>query len=244
MIRKIKNLIKKIIFTFIKPQVKIKQIYNSYAQAGEDRILMFLFSSMGIKNPSYLEIGAYHSANLSNTYLFYQNGSRGVCVEADKTLIPELKEHRKNDKILNIGIGIDEDTEKTFYIFSEKGLNTFDKEEAEYRASFGTFKIEETTKVKIQTINKVLSENFKEIPTLLLIDIEGLDLAVLQSLDILKFPIPVICVETCKYSENHIKPKDTEIIDFMISKNYFIYADTYINTIFVNKKWFNNYNNK
>ena len=32
-----------------------------------------------------------------------------------------------------------------------------------------------------------------------------------------------------------------EVIDLMISKGYFVFADTYINTIFVNKSWFENY---
>jgi len=52
------------------------------------------------------------------------------------------------------------------------------------------------------------------------------------------YPIPVICVESCDYSETHIKPKDNQIIEFLTSIGYEVYADTYINTIFVNRKWF------
>ena len=73
---------------------------------------------------------------------------------------------------------------------------------------------------------------------MLSLDIEGLDLEVLKSLDFEKYPIPVICVETCTYSENHIRPKDKTILEFVMSKGYEVYADTYINTIFVNKAWF------
>jgi len=93
-------------------------------------------------------------------------------------------------------------------------------------------------KVPLININKIIKENFTAFPDFLSIDIEGLDLDVLKSLDFDQFPIPVICVETCTYSEDHIRPKDYSIAEFVISKGYEVYADTYINTIFVNKDWF------
>ncbi len=36
-----------------------------------------------------------------------------------------------------------------------------------------------------------------------------------------------------------MRPKDYKIFEFMNAKGYVVYADTYINTIFVNKAWFN-----
>ncbi len=53
---------------------------NSYSQAGEDRILWFLFKSLGIDRPRYVDVGANLPDVSSNPYLFYRNGSRGVCV--------------------------------------------------------------------------------------------------------------------------------------------------------------------
>ena len=70
------------------------------------------------------------------------------------------------------------------------------------------------------------------------IDIEGLDLAVLRTLDFERYPIPIVCVETCRYSEDHVRPRDHSIAEFMATKGYEAYADTYINTIFVRKTWF------
>jgi hypothetical protein len=92
--------------------------------------------------------------------------------------------------------------------------------------------------VPLVNINRIIEENFKELPDFLSIDIEGLDLPVLKTLDFQRFPIPVICAETCQYSENHIKPKDKSIENFLVTKGYFAYADTYLNTFFVNEKWF------
>jgi FkbM family methyltransferase len=236
-ITKFKDYTKKIVFTFIKPPTKY--IYNSYSQAGEDSILHFLFQDKNMKSISYLDIGTNSPDFGNNTYLFYTRGSTGVCVEADVTLITEIKKVRPKDAILNVGVSVSNKTEATFYIFDEPSINTFDEQEAYKREKFGTHKIVDKRIVKLFDINQIIKDNFVyNYPDLLSLDIEGLDFEVLKSLDWDSYPIPVLCIETCTYSENHIRPKSSEIINFVLSKGYFVYADTYINTIFVNKKWF------
>lgn len=80
-----------------------------------------------------MDIGANLPISGNNTYLFYENGSSGVCVEADPSLIDDLIKTRKRDKCLNVGVTFDERKEADFYVFTLAGLNTLDKEEAEYR---------------------------------------------------------------------------------------------------------------
>ena len=233
----IKKFLRKVKYTiFPRPIIIIE--YNTYSQAGEDAVLSFLFADKGMNKISYLDVGTNLPDFCSNTYLFYLRGSRGVCVEADKTLIPEIKKVRPNDIIINAGVAVSDMAEANFYIFDITGINTFDKDEAERRQAHGTYKIKQVVKVPLISINQILKENFSSCPDFLSIDIEGLDLDVLKSLDFNTSPIPVICVETCTYSENHIRPKDYTIAEFMTSKGYEVYADTYINTIFVNKNWF------
>lgn len=241
----IKATIKKIVYRYIPPPPAINKpnYYNvsiehcSYAQAGEDAVLRFLFNDKKISNIKYLDVGANTPMYVSNTYWFYTNGSTGVCVEADRTLIPEIESVRPNDKVINVGVAVSEQTVADFYIFDIKGLNTFDKEEALRREKMG-FKIADVAKVELVNINTIIKNNFATYPDLLSIDIEGLDLEVLKSLDYSQYPIPVICVETCMFSENHVRPKDHSISDFLLKTGYEVYADTYINTIFVNKEWF------
>lgn len=235
----IKNVLRKVKYLFFPRPVVIREnVYNTYSQAGEDAVLAFLFADKKLETVSYLDIGTNAPAYCNNTYLLYQKGSRGVCVEADKTLISEIERIRPLDKVINAGVAVGNESEADFYIFDVKGLNTFDKEEAEKRQSRGTFKITEVVKVPLVSINSIVKEHFASYPDFLSIDIEGLDLDVLKSLDYEQYPIPVICVETCTYSENHIRPKDHSIAEFVLSKGYEVYADTYINTIFVNKSWF------
>jgi len=232
MLTSLKDYTKKFIFRFINPSWNV-----SYSQAGEDAVIDFLFTELGLKTPTYLELGVHSPDMGNNTYRFYLRRARGVLVEADKTLIPSIKAKRPEDIILNVGVGVSDMDAMDFFIFDVQGLNTFSKEEA-YKRNEGKYKIKEIVKVPMVSINRIIEENFKVVPDFLSIDIEGLDLPVLKTLDFERFPIPVICAETCLYSENHIRPRDKSIAEFMLSKGYFIYADTYINTFFVNEKWF------
>jgi hypothetical protein len=232
---------KNLVFRLVKPPIQV--ISNSYSQSGEDLIISFLLRGVGMKRITYLELGVCSPDSGSNTYKFYLNGSRGVLVEADETLVPNIKKVRPEDRILNFGVGL-VSCKADFYIFDEPSLNTFSKREAEFRISNSSYRLERVIQVALKPINDIIAENFEDYPTLLSIDIEGLDLAVLESLNVEKYPVPIICAETCSYSENHVKPKKNEITDHMSEIGYFPYADTYINTIFVNEAWFNSFSRK
>lgn len=211
---------------------------NSFSQAGEDAVLDFLLWNIGMLKPRYLELGVYSPRDGNNTYKYYLRGGKGVLVEADSSQIPAIKKERPGDTVLNIGVSFSGEKEADFYIFDEPSINTFNKEEALHREQVGSHKIVKVAKVPLKTINEIISENFSTHPDFLSIDIEGLDYEVLQTLDVVKFPIPIICAETCTFSENHIKGKDNRIEVLMKSRGYFVYADTYVNTIFVHEQWF------
>jgi FkbM family methyltransferase len=225
-------------FFRILKKLKYRFIQTSYSQAGEDAIIRYLFADYGLSKISYLDLGTNTPDYGNNTYWFYLNNSTGVCVEADSSLINRIKKVRTNDIVLNLGVSTSFEKEEYFFIFNQPDLNTFNELEANEKSKSGKFKILSKKLVKLVTINSILDKYFKNCPDLLSIDIEGLDLDVLQSLDFNKYPIKVICAETCLYSENHIRSKNINLIDFMESRNYEVYASTYINTIFVNKDWF------
>jgi FkbM family methyltransferase len=234
MLTTLKRIIKQVVYSIVPPPY----VPVSYSQAGEDAVLRFLFTDKKMPKISYLDLGTNLPDSGNNTYLFYRNGSRGVCVEADKTLIPQIEKVRPGDKVLNLGVAVSGQEAADFYVFDAKGMNTFDKGEADKRAAAGNYRLTETVKVKLLDINSIIRANFDRHPDLLSIDIEGLDLAVLKTLDFASYPIPVICAETCQYSENHVRAKNPAIAEFMSAQGYEIYADTYINTIFVRKAWF------
>lgn len=204
----------------------------SYSQCGEDMILQQLFRALRIGNVSYLDVGAHHPTYLSNTYLFYESGGHGVCIEPDPSLFEEFREKRPRDVILNCGVGVSSEI-ADFFMMSENTLNTFSKAEAERYQSYGQQRIAKIIKVELKTINDILETNFVDCPNLVSLDVEGMDYPVLQSFDFRKYRPKVFCLETLTYTEDKSERKLTEIISLMHANGYLTYADTYINTIFV-----------
>ena len=204
----------------------------SYSQCGEDLILHQLFTALGIGKVSYLDIGAHHPTYLNNTYLFYGCGGHGVCVEPDPSLFKEFGKKRSHDVNLNCGVGVSPG-EADFFVMSENTLNTFSKAEAERYQSYGQQRIAKTIKVELKTIHDILGAHFVGCPNLVSLDVEGMDYQILQSLDFKKYRPEVFCLETLTYTEDKSERKLTEIISLMQTNGYLAYADTYINTIFV-----------
>lgn len=206
----------------------------SYAQCGEDLIIDYAARTLELRSIRYLDIGAHHPTYLSNTYHFYRQGWRGVCVEPDLTLLPPFRKIRPHDQLLNFGIGVEEGP-REFFIMTTPTLNTFSRQEAERYASYGSQRIERVETVHIRSVASILAEHFEEAPQLVSLDVEGLDFEILRSFDFERIRPPVFCVETLTYTEDGSERKLTEIIDFMRSQDYFDYADTYVNTIFIDR---------
>jgi len=214
------------------------RVHRHYTPTGEDVILRHLFDTVGIARPNYLDIGANDPVNGNNTYVFYRDGSIGVCVEANPELAREIATIRRRDVCLNIAVGVADSGAVDVYVFDVAALSTIDAAEAARREALGTYRVVRTVSVPLRTINDVIAAHFATYPALLSLDIEGMDHAVLRSLDAERFPIPVICVETVAYSESHIRKKERAIADLLESRGYFLYADTFINSIFVRDAWY------
>ena len=230
-------MLNKILYKLIKPSLRV----NSFAQAGEDRILVFLFNSMGIRRISYIDIGANDPVFCNNTYFFYTRKGSGVLIEPDPVFNSILKKMRPRDTVVEAAIS-DTEGEAELYIFDERSVNTLLKEEAELRQASGRYKLKSVKKIPLLTVEHIIVNHLQGIiPHVISLDAEGVDYTVLKNFNFEKYPVPVWIVETCEYSENHIKPKLNNIIVLMTAKGYFVYADTYINTILVNTKWFNDY---
>lgn len=207
---------------------------HSYAQSGEDLIINFIAQAMRIENMTYLDVGAHHPVNLSNTYLFYKRGHRGVLVEPDPLLLSEIRKVRPRDICVGAGVGTSEAESARFFVMTARTLNTFSEAEAKRYEAMGTNRIEKVIDVPLVTVDSILAEHFPDAPpTVISIDVEGLDFEVLSTLDFQRHRAPIVCVETLSYSEDRKESKDLRIPDLMAGNGYFVYADTYINTIFV-----------
>jgi FkbM family methyltransferase len=207
----------------------------SYSQAGEDLIVAFVFAALKLSSWTYLDVGAHHPTEMSNTYLFYSKGHRGVCVEPDPALFAEIKRVRAEDVCLNVGVGTGEETAADFFIMTSKSLNTFSKTVAERYRTHGQQDIERVIRLPLVSINTLAEQYFESHPNFVSLDIEGLDFEVLRTFDFERFRPEVFCIETLTYTTDKTERKIIEIMELMTSKGYFSYADTFINTIFVKR---------
>jgi hypothetical protein len=215
------------------PELEAPWVAESFAQCGEDLIINFMLDYLSLaRNISYLDVGAFHPIRLSNTYLFYRNGHRGVLVEPNVAMTKQLREIRPKDVTLEAGIGITSQREADFYVMTDPGLNTFSAEEAEQmvRTSNGQVRVREVRKMPLLDINEVMEEHFRGSPTFLSVDTESLDLPILKSIDFERFRPTVICAETLVYGSRATVP---EIPEFLQGKGYVVRGQTFVNTICV-----------
>lgn len=238
---KLINHLKHNIKIFLKERKNIESINyrKSYSQCGEDLIVRFIFDQLNIVIPSYIDIGAHHPYIISNTSTLYENGSKGVNIEPNPPFFDLFIKERPNDINLNIGIS-DKEQNLEYFEFNEPALNTFSTEEKENLLKEG----KTLTATKIVSTNNlafVIANYCNNLfPNFLSLDVEGYDMVVLNQIDFENnYPI-VICVETISFSAKGNGIKNNELIDFLISKGYFLHSDTYINSIFVKKDVWDN----
>lgn len=208
---------------------------GSYAQQGEDLVVNGIFELLGVASPSYLDIGAHHPSSNNNTYLFYLAGSRGVLVEPNPTYANLLRERRKGDTVVEVGIGISDEAEADYYVIAGDGQrNTFSKEQAdELVKQKGRGVLVKVIKRPLVNVNEILAKHFAAAPPdFVSIDVEGLDLAILQTFDFDRARPKVFCVETSTLSGSVNKA----ILDLMDAKGYAARGGSFVNTVFVDRR--------
>jgi FkbM family methyltransferase len=214
---------------------------TSYAQFGEDVIIDYYFKYLNHQHPNYLDIGAFDPIELSNTYRFYQNGSRGVLVEPDTQRAQKIQATRPEDTVLNCAIRTaDMPAEVDFYVMTAETISTIIKREATYAEeskAWGEQRVVDVRRVPALTINEVLERHFKDGVDIIDIDIEGLDLEVLKEIDYEHFNPRLVMVEIAggHYADQKggYSVANETFIEFMATKGYRLLVPIVLNGIFV-----------
>ncbi len=223
----IKNIVKNYWFRY-KPN-------TSYSQCGEDVVMNHLINWLGLSEITYLDIGTNDPKKFNNTYFFYRKSNYGVLVEPSPELCKKIIKARPNDVCINAGVGISVDKEMKYYQMIPNTLSTTCADKADEYVSMGV-KLEKVISVPLVNINDLIFENFGGPPVILSVDVEGLDAEIIKSIDLTKYRPTIVCAETITYSNANQEIKLDEITDYLKSNEYLVYADTYINTIFVDRR--------
>jgi len=218
-----------------------KSYKKSYSQCGEDLLLDFYFSNRfpNQKVGKYIDIGAHHPTIMNNTYLFYKKGWRGINIEPVPEQQLKFKKQRPADINIMCGIGTASEN-KDFYIMDPPTLSTYDRKTAENYIELG-HKIIRVDNVCFWSVSDLISKcGIKDNIDLLTIDIEGQELDIIQSFISKGIKPKTMICETLAYSSQFSSAqKEQDKIDAIIREGYFLYADTFINSIFISNECWN-----
>ncbi len=178
---------------------------------GEDLIIEEYFKDQ--KNGLYVDAGCYHPLHLSNTFLLYKKGWRGINVDLSEYSIDLFNYIRPEDKNINSAVTYN-DGQATFYYQKKISQLTTLKKEISLKRMQGHIKEKVIDAFSLNTILKKTGFSNKKID-FLNIDIEGADFEALSSLDFNIHRPKLICIEIDE--KNVIQSK---IYKFLANLNY------------------------
>jgi FkbM family methyltransferase len=177
--------------------VSIEGLKRAFSSHGEDVLLAEILSRLGITNGKYIEVGAFHPSMFSNTQHFYEMGWRGTLVEPNPFMAELLRQFRPDDNVMEVAAGKGRHGE--LLMFSDWGSsNTLDTQFAKRVVETQSVKITKRVDVDFKTLSSIFEKHveiFGANVDFLSIDVEGMDLEVLASLDLEIYTPTLICIE-------------------------------------------------
>lgn len=193
-----------------------------YGQLGEDVVLGHIF--LKEKKGFYVDVGAYHPMHYSNTYLLHKKGWTGINIDPNPSSIFLFNIHRRKDVNLNYGVGEKEENRR-YFIFNHQSCNTFSSDQKDLMLKKSFIKLIKETPIRCLPLQKILDKHAsgKEID-FLNVDVEGMSMEILRSLDWNKARPRVICVEDDDF--DFLKKDDfgSEVFSFLFQRSYVLYA--------------------
>lgn len=208
-------------------------LIESYAQCYEDVIIEGIIKAhckrfkIPIEQFSYIEIGANHPVNTSSTFLWnIKYGMHGILVEANPNLIPALEKFRPADIIVNAAVYDQSVPYIDLFLGNENEISSINEQ---FVSKWENKEAKDKVLVPVLRVNDLLSRINKDLLTILIIDVESLDLRILKDIDFTKYKPFIIEVEP---SDFFVKGNTRAIIEFLSSNGYRLVAATDVNLIF------------
>ena len=207
---------------------------KSYSQFNDDIFIKKFFQN---KIGTYVDIGCHHPFRLSNTFLLYKNGWKGINIDLVQLNIDLFKIIRPKDINICCAISNKNETSKVYIpngnlLSSEISIKkNYSNVIKKYHNNLFIIK-----KIKTYTFKKILKKFKIKINNIdfLKIDIEGKDFEVLKSINLKKYRPKLICIETFDLDKKNKK----NIYKYIKNINYKLVYKSPINSFFSLK--FNN----
>jgi FkbM family methyltransferase len=199
----------------------------SYSQNLEDIVLYKALYD--VENGRYVDVGAGHPEEMSVTKLFYNLGWSGVNIEPNSAYFTVLEEQRPRD--LNLRVLVSDKSETLGYFSaSSRELSTANQNLYNHYKASGVPGVTES--MQTQRLDQILKQaNLKEEIHFLKIDVEGMELNVLRSMDFAQFQPWIVVIESIDpitKSEN-----SATCLSHMISNGYVLAYEDGLNQFFL-----------
>ena len=195
----------------------------SYSLEGDDMFLWRLFiERYKLYNGFFIDVGACHPKVYNNTWRLRQLGWRGINIEPSEN-IRYFKRYRKND--INLQCLVGKDGEDIFYFNKDipelsfvKARGNIENLDSAYTAAI---------KLPVKSLSTICKENDVSNIDFLDIDVEGQELAVLQSHNWNIKPSVIMCeINDANRMDMLDIIKNSETNKFILDKGYKIIGKT------------------
>lgn len=196
-------------------------LHSAFGQFGEDVILSSLLDK-DRTDGFYVDVGAFHPIQYSNTYRFYTKGWRGINIEPNPRSFGAIQKARTRD--INLNIAISEAPAQVLFQCADACSGIVDENYNGEKSSACN-----TVNVSAMPLRLVLEEHVdagQEID-FLSVDCEGHDEVVVRSNDWNSFRPKVILVE------QHSRSKETTLFSYLVSQGYCFYCSVGLTMFFL-----------
>jgi hypothetical protein len=210
----------------------------AYGQFGEDLAIEgILQTHKRINQGTYVDVGAFHPFNHSNTAMLHTRyGWTGINIDANQSAIDEFNHSRPSDINLTALVS-DKSTELEYVYFDHPGVNSADPKMIgiQTRNSSPFKEISRETKRSL-TLSEILDTHFEANQSfgLLSVDAEGMDLQVLISNDWTRYRPFLVAVETHGMDLSNLQAND--IYRFLDDLGYRMVSHIFVTSIFMDLK--------
>ena len=202
---------------------------KQYSQWGEDIFINSFFKD--IDNGIYLDIGCFHPYMYSNTCLLYKKGWNGINVDINQTAIDLFNIVRPKDTNICAAASNKKRELKVYFDDPFSPVNTVD-EKFYQKLEKSFFKNKKILTVQSKTIEEIFEiGKIKNTIDFINIDAEGLDFEILQQINLSKYHVKLLSIET-----HNIDGSETEnyesIKNFLEKSGYLIFKRVGPTTLF------------
>lgn len=205
----------------------------SYAQTGEDLQIAYFVGRN--TNVTYIDVGCLWPQEHSNSYLFYERGGSGLCIEPNPTVIDDFRKQRPRDIVLNCGIS-SQTGRLPYYIHGNPVFNTFSAEVAAEVARDAETRegsqregrtLIDTIDVPVKTLDNAVEDlAFADVCDgkidFLSVDVEGLELEVVTGFSFEVVRPRVVVVEHIRRRKEPRRPEDVPVAKALAVHGYWL----------------------